>query len=391
MTSHFVRRALAGTTATVCALTAAAACARQHPVPPCDTASVPGLVIAVGARANSALPTPLPDPVETAIEEVIKEAGKDGTGAATIIRVDGQPSVACTVHLDLRGIANDAARDNERARFRNDVHRRIEEVRAVEAEADVLKALQLASDRAGANGTVVLIDSGLQTTNPLNFTVAGLLDAGADYLADQVVAGNHLHDLAGRTIILAGIGETAPPQAPLFETQKQRLREIWEAIVRRAGATDVVLAPGSGKAEAVADVPPVSLVPVPDVGVIQPDCDTTIILYEDEIGFRPNSTDLRDPAHAQELLQPIADWLRATSRGHAHLVGSIAHYGNPTDTTLSLARAEKIKQILVSLGADGARITTEGIGWGPIPSFDAPPDPAIDHLNRRVVVSLSCR
>jgi outer membrane protein OmpA-like peptidoglycan-associated protein len=332
----------------------------------------------------------LPEPVQSAIEDVITAAGDNGRGSATIVRIDGQPSVACVVHLDLQGIKNDGGRQNERARFRNDVRRHVEEVRAVHDEADVLAALQLASDRAGPGGTVVVIDSGLQTTNPLNFTVAGLLDAGAAYLADMVVEGNHLHDLTGRTVILAGIGETAPPQAPLYESQKQHLREIWEAIVRRAGASDVVVTPGSGTAEPLADVPSVSTVPVPDVGPIRPDCNAEVILYDDQIGFLPNSTDPPDPPRARELLEPVAAWLRSTSQGRAHLVGSVAHYGNPKDTTLSLARAERVKEILVELGVDGARITTEGIGWGPIPSVDAPPDPAIDHLNRRVVVHLRC-
>lgn len=389
MTRPHLRRALAGAAA-VLALPVAYSCARQAPASSCHATPETGLAIALGARANSAAPAPLPGEVQKEIDEVIAAAGDNGKAAVTLIRVDGQPSIACTVTLDLDGIATDEARNNLRAGFRNNIASRVNEVRAVEGEADVLKALQLASETAGPGGTVVLIDSGLQTVNPLNFTTVGLLDAGADYLAGLVVDGNHLHDLDGQTVILVGIGDTAPPQPPLFESQQEHLEAIWEAIVRRAGATDVTVLSGGGAATAVTDVPPVTAVPVPDVGAFAPDCNATIVLYEDQIGFLPNSTELHTPAQTRELLVPIAAWLRDNRRGHAHLVGSIAHYGSPTDTSLSLARAERVKQLLVDLGADGARITTEGIGWGHVPAPDAPPDPAIDPLNRRVVVGLSC-
>jgi hypothetical protein len=54
------------------------------------------------------------------------------------------------------------------------------DVAAVEKGADPLTALSRAAAAAGQGGTVVLVDSGLQTVAPLDFSAAKLLDADAD-------------------------------------------------------------------------------------------------------------------------------------------------------------------------------------------------------------------
>jgi hypothetical protein len=46
--------------------------------------------------------------------------------------------------------------------------------------------------------------------------------------------------------------------------------------------------------------------------------------------------------------------------------------------------------VLVDLGVDGGRIAAQGAGWGPFPTKDAPPNPADDQRNRRVVISITC-
>lgn len=51
------------------------------------------------------------------------------------------------------------------------------DVAAVEKGADPLTALSRAAAAAGQGGTVVLVDSGLQTVAPLDFSAAELLDA----------------------------------------------------------------------------------------------------------------------------------------------------------------------------------------------------------------------
>ena len=63
----------------------------DDPAQPCPTAARPGLAVAVGGRANTPAPA-APDRVG----ELIDQAVADGTGI-NVIRVDGQPSIACAL------------------------------------------------------------------------------------------------------------------------------------------------------------------------------------------------------------------------------------------------------------------------------------------------------
>ena len=90
------------------------------------------------------------------------------------------------------------------------------------------------------------------------------------------------------------------------------------------------------------------------------------------------------------MLSRFADWLRANPGSRAALTGSIAHYGTDNRQGLSLARAQRIRSVLITLGAAPGQVTAAGAGWGPYPTKTAPSDPVSDQLNRRVVVQLSC-
>jgi outer membrane protein OmpA-like peptidoglycan-associated protein len=329
--------------------------------------------------------------VDTLLDQLSDSAFAEGGAqpGVTIVRVDGEPAPACVVWLDTAA-ANGPARAQAKANFKSGVRVRVGEVRAANPDADLLKALDVASRAAGQGGTVVLIDSGLQTKAPLDFTSPGLLDADTGYLVDYLRRSGFLPDLRGRAVLLAGIGVPAPPQAPLDLPRQRHLTDIWTAIAQAAGASSVAVVGTATDQAPAAGLPSVRLVAVPDVEVIPLACNAQSILSDDgTVGFHPDSTDFRDPAAARNTLRPFAQWLGRTTGASARLVGSIAHYGDPHNP-LALHRAQKVRDVLVDLGADGNRITAEGAGWGPIPDPTAAPDPAIDQLNRRVVVTVSC-
>ena len=131
-----------------------------------------------------------------------------------------------------------------KANFKTGVRVRVNEVRAAQPDADLLKALDVASRAAGQGGTVVLVDSGLQTKAPLDFTSPGLLDADTGYLVDYLRRGGFLPDLRGRVVILAGIGVPAAPQAALDLPRQRHLVHIWTAIATAAGAMSVSVSCG---------------------------------------------------------------------------------------------------------------------------------------------------
>jgi outer membrane protein OmpA-like peptidoglycan-associated protein len=198
-------------------------------------------------------------------------------------------------------------------------------------------------------------------------------------------------DLSGRKVVLSGIGFTAAPQPQLNNAQRSHLIELWRRIAVAGGAQSVIVAPGPSSTAPADGLPPVAVVDVPPAGALSLACETESILPNDgPVGFLADSTQFADPGAAREALSGLVGWLSSNPDAHGHLTGSIAHYGPNAPGGLSADRADKVRETLVELGTDPRQLSAKGVGWGPFPSVEAPPDDASDPLNRRVVVELSC-
>ena len=390
MTAALLRRLARGVTvlAMVGSVTATAACVQQQS--PCSPGpGVGGLAVAVGGRANSpqwAMPVDLKPRIDAVLDAT--ESGKDV--GVTLLRVDGDPGIACVLRYDASA-QNSNARANARTNVLNAVASQISAVRANSPEANPLKALALAAASAQDGGTVVLLDSGLQTVAPLNFTVEGVLDTDPDDVVEQLARAGQLPNLSGRAVVLIGIGYTAAPQASLDEARRTRLVELWTKLAQRAGASSVVVSDTPNTESAVPGVPEVTPVAVPPVVSVHPGCNTQAIFADSgAVGFVPDSTEFRDPAAARGALTEFGRWLGENPTARSTVVGSVAHYGANTTGGLSLARAHCVRDVLIQTGAQAAQITAVGMGWGPFPTRTGPPGAPHDERNRRVVVELTC-
>lgn len=376
------------------------ACSPEPAPCPTDPAGR-GLALAVGARANSPLPTTTPE-ITAELDRIIaaseaEDAARPDTdtgptaAGVTMVRVDGRPAVDCVVHFNTE-TNNTPARERAIADFTAAVPARMTGTTARAPESDLLEALALAASAAGPGGTVVLIDSGLQTVAPLDFREPGLLNAGVETVVTALDEAGMLPDLSDRNVILSGIGSTAAPQPELNGAQRAHLIELWHRIAEAGGAREVTTLTEPRSTPPRSGLPSVSVVDVPEAGVIDVGCDTESILSDDgPVGFRPDSTEFIDAAAARQELTAFAEWLGSNPTAHGHVTGSIAHYGLDSPGGLSATRAEEVRGLLLELGADPGQVSTEGAGWGPFPSRSAGPDPTSDPLNRRVVIELSCR
>jgi outer membrane protein OmpA-like peptidoglycan-associated protein len=84
------------------------------------------------------------------------------------------------------------------------------------------------------------------------------------------------------------------------------------------------------------------------------------------VAFTPGTATFRDPAAARRLLAPLATWLPPGTQHRAVVVGTTSSEGavsKESDLKLSLERAQAVKDVLTSLGADGNRIQVEGKGY----------------------------
>ncbi|MGK3207306.1 OmpA family protein [Amycolatopsis sp. MEPSY49] len=314
----------------------------------------------------------------------------------SVINVDGRPAVteSATFHSDAN---NTAKLDNDRTGFVRKFATMVTSVRAKVPEADVLGALAVAAHATGDGpGTVVLVDSGLQTLPPLDFRQPGLLDADPAEVAGAL--GEAVPDLRHKTVLLAGIGDTAAPQAPLDTARHNQLTELYKAVVKAGKADCVAVLPEPHSGPAPTGVPAVGAVPVPLPDNLDPDQFTKLVLPDDgKVGFRPDRAEFRDAAAAAEVIAPVARWLTGRTSRSVRLTGTTARNGaRDGQVALAEARANAVAELLVERGAKREQVSTTGVGSyfdGYVPDHDSDGSliPAAAARNRTVIVEVTHR
>ena len=318
-------------------------------------------VLIVGAHRNSPAPS-LDPPVMCQLTAAIR-AGK----LVRIVVASGQPQLITPQLVSVTG-GTLAQQDSPRAQ--HDVQLVEAAVAAARPDvpgADDLAALAVAADEARSAGAphadLVLVDSGLDDRGALDFTVPGLVAATPAEVAGQLRASGNVPDLHGFTVFLVGIGYTAAPQPPLSDKWRGNVTQIWAAVLKAAGAS-VEIIPQPGQGPSVSTDEPVRLVPVPVTPPAKPHTHTTIVFTgASPVRFQPDTTAFVDQAGAIQALVPIARWLAADRSRHAWLEGTTADVGPLSgQRALSVLRADHVRDVLISLGATAAQITTTGVG-----------------------------
>jgi OmpA-OmpF porin, OOP family len=328
--------------------------------PSCLTPGEP-VALAIGARSNSPEPT-LSAPVTAAMNSAIK-----ASQAVTIVRLDGRPRVVFSQAFTAPG-ANTQTRKNDLNNYLTSVNeilqgtgQRATDIRAQVPQADVLSALTLAASEVPRGGNVVVMDSGLQTTAPLNFR-SGLLSDNPQSIAEFLKRSDELPDLGGRHIYFEGLGWTAQPQPPLGVRSRARLVQIWTDLAIAAGASCAVASQAGNTQDAAPGRPPVAVVTPPPPPRLPGACSVTDLGDANNVGFDFASTRFRTPAGARATLQKLADVMRRTGES-VKLTGATSSEGsNQYNRTLSLRRANRVRSELIQLGIPASRITTRGVG-----------------------------
>ncbi len=322
-------------------------------------------ILILGAHRNSPAPS-LDPPVICQLTAAIR-AGK----LVRIVVASGQPQL---ITPQLMSVTGGTLAQQGSPRAQHDVQLVEAAVAAARPDApgvDDLAALAVAADEARSAGApdadLVLVDSGLDDRGALDFTVPGLVAATPAEVAGQLKATGNLPDLRGLTVVLVGIGYTAAPQLPLSGKWRGNVTQIWAAILKAAGA-DVQIIPQPGQGPSVSTDEPVRLIPVPATPPVtppvKPHTHTTIVFTgASPVRFQPDTTAFVDQAGATQALAPIARWLAADRSRHAWLEGTTADVGPMSgQRALSVLRADHVRDVLISLGAAAAQITTTGVG-----------------------------
>ncbi len=342
----------------------------------------------IGGRANT--PDFAESPAPLLVASTQAAAANEST--VTLFDTGGTPREAGQHVLTLEG-KNSSARKAEQENNVVALQDAILKVRATSPEANPLAALGLAADAirsSGGQGTVVVLDSGLQTTGSLDYTQPGMLSADPENITDALEKSGQLPDLSGTSVLFIGLGYAAAPQQALDTAARDRIRTQWEAIATAAGASCVSIDEAPNTAEARTGLPAVTPVMVPKTDPVIPTPSEPAKLA---LPFKSNSAEYIDPSAALASLQPLAEWL--TESGHRVLLtGTTATDGDEQGRlTISQKRADAVRATLLELGANGSSIATQGVGTNhPThvddigPNGELLPGPAAQ--NRLVIVSI---
>jgi outer membrane protein OmpA-like peptidoglycan-associated protein len=314
-----------------------------------------GLAIVVGAHSN------MPQPALAGESRDMLVAAAQWQSFLTVVVADGDPFVATKGSLLIEG-KNGPAQEASKQRNRQRVEQALTDAAAKTAETDLLSALDLgARSILGAKGahTIVVVDSGLSTVAPLDFSQSGMLDADPAELVASLQAADELPDLWGDEIVFQGLGDTADPQPSLSRGQRTNLIAIWTAIAEAAGAATVDVEPAPLSGESAPGLPPVTVVTLPPVMTCTADA---VTLTGGDVAFQSGSAEFLDQAAATDVVRPIAEQL--IERGAtATVTGTTARVGDDVgQVALSQQRARAVADLLIDLGVPADRLTVRGLG-----------------------------
>ncbi len=332
-----------------------------------------GIVLIIGAHRNA--PAPWLDERLRCQAAAAISAGKP----VLIVVAAGQPKL---IIPRLASVVGGTLAQQNSPRLQQDV----QHIQALIAGArpgspgvDDLAALAVAGDAARSAGIphaeLALLDSGLNDRGALDFTGPGMVAATPAEVASQLKASGNLPDLHGFTVLLVGLGYTTPPQVPLPAKWRGNVTRIWATVLTSARAR-VEIIPQPAHSASVRTSQPVRPIPVPPDRPVSPGPGTIVLTGESPVRFQPDSPAFADPAAAAKTLAPIASWLAASPARYARLVGTTADVGSLAgQIRLSKRRADRVREVLITLGASPVQISTTGVG-SHFPQFKPDRDPA---------------
>ena len=286
-------------------------------------------------------------------------------GSAGLVVSDGAPFVVGPQRFD-------QVKNNDIQQARADKAARLELVEAVQGaaaktpETDLISAVALASRMLSAgtasNKVLIIQHSAVNTGASLPMPELDLLNTDPAKLVDQLDAAAMVPQLNGVPVEFYGLGDVAGSQRTLSAQQVQWLQSFWQAFFDRTGAAvtfhaDIVS--GEALTENGHKITPLAPAGAP----------TFIKVSAEQVDFQPDSTAFLDEDAARSALNELATQLKADSTTSYVVAGSTAEEVDNASRegaqSLSLARAQAVRDVLVAAGVPADQITCLGLGNEP--------------------------
>lgn len=321
--------------------------------------------VVVGAHSNANVISPNAQEIG---EKIYQCAYTYGT--ISLIRADGkpkeflkakiqEPSIKGLSERKLKSIA-EGYQSEILAAFRTDGMAKVEEV-------DTLEAIRLAANSlktvAEGDKYLVIADTGLATTGYVNFCVNDLFNTPTEDIVQALENEKAIPELENVHVVWLYAGQMAEPAQVLSEVQKDKLIEIWSAILENAGAASVNFRPDSASSTPYTDLPNVSIVNADDREThITPL--PKIILDSESVSFVGDQAVFEDENQAKQAINGVAQELLAHPDNQVYVVGCTASLPGKEIfcQNLSEDRAQAVVNVLKEFGIPEEQIMAVGMG-----------------------------
>ncbi|MGI6095686.1 MAG: OmpA family protein [Lachnospiraceae bacterium] len=292
------------------------------------------------------------------------------SGTVSLIRADGrpeeflkadipQPSVEGLSDSKLQSIA-EGYRDEILAAFHTDGGAKYEEV-------DTLDAIRLAANTLhtveSGDKYLVVADTGLSTTGYLSFCEDDLFHTPTDEIVSALAEEKAIPDLEGVKVVWLYAGQVAEPQERLSEEQKDKLIEIWTAVLEEGGAASLDFCKSSASNTAYSGLPEVSTVSAEERNIEVTPLEA-MVLDAKNVSFVGDEAVFADQEQAEQAIGSVAETLLAHPDNKVYIVGCTASAVGREDfcQSLSEARAQAVVQVLKENGVPEDQMTALGVG-----------------------------
>lgn len=232
-------------------------------------------------------------------------------------------------------------------------------------EVDTLEAIRLAANSlqtTEGERYLLIADSGLSTVGYVDFCHNDLFHTPTEEIVAALEKEKAIPDLTGVRVVWYA-SQTAEPQARLSEAQKDKLIEIWTAILTEGGAASVEFRSDSASSTPYTDLPKVSVVNTEERAIDVKPLET-VALDSETVTFLGDEAVFADPPKAEQEINKVAEILLANPQNQVYVVGSTASSAREggSGQKLSEERAELVTNTLKSYGVPEEQLKVLGLG-----------------------------
>lgn len=323
---------------------------------------------------------------ETKLNEGISELSNLPASPSTnyaFISIEGEPRTigeAGTIpNFSAQGYTN-TMMERVRAGIMTDLTERLNSYKPKSSEIDMAASTELsvrtlnAHAVEGRKNILVYYCSGKSTTGLINMLETPVYQMDVQSSAKAVAEKMNLDMSNIDEVIWYCCGDFGDTQTKLSSVEKTQLQDFYKELFIALGveAKKITFKDNLPNSESYSfPDTPVSCMPVEgtESGLVDLDpemfkdadskaLESPIVIPETQVSYKGDSAEFLDADAAKDAIQPVADFLLESPEVSVLIYGTCAGDVDSSETlTLGKARAESVKQVLVSAGVDEKRIT----------------------------------